>query len=77
MTKVKVELEKGQTPDEAEELLFKALDAKLSGSTSEEFNDPAMTHILSRMDEIYKKNHDAMVNEIIQALEEDYSNGDL
>jgi hypothetical protein len=71
--KVKIELLKGMTPEQAEDLLFKAFQAQRTGEThGEEYNDPAMKDTLNRMIEIFKKEQDAMIQEISEALDAEY-----
>lgn len=77
MATVKVILEKGETPEQAEELLFRAFEAQRNGDIhGEEFNDPAMMDLLARMEEIHKREYDLMLQEIFQVIEEEHSNGD-
>lgn len=76
MPTIKVILEKGETPEQAENLLFKAFEAQRTGEIhQDEFNDPAMRDLILRMEAKFKEEHDAMIQEIIQALEEEHSNG--
>lgn len=79
MPKVKIILEKGETPEQAEDLLYKAFEAKRNGDAHEEdFSDPAMSDALSRMLKIQEDNYEAMLQEIIQALDEEYNkNGNV
>lgn len=73
MPKVKIELEKGMTPDQAEEMLFKAFEAQRNGDMhTEEFSDPAMQDVLARMEKLHKDSYDLMIQEIIAALEGEY-----
>jgi len=79
MPKVKIILEKGETPEQAEELLLKAFEAKSNGDIhSEDFSDPAMSNALARMLKIHEDNYEAMLQEILQALDEEYNkNGNV
>lgn len=79
MPKVKIILEQGETPEQAEDLLYKAFEAKRNGDAHEEdFSDPAMSDALARMIKIQEENYDAMLQEIFQALEEEHNkNGDI
>ena len=74
MPKVKIYLEKGETIEEAEELLRKALDLHSSGDihVEESYDDPAMIHTQERMEEIHNKIYDEMLQEVIEAINEEY-----
>lgn len=74
MAKVKILLEKGETQHDAEQALMKALTHHASGDvhSSHTFTDPAMVHTANRMEEIYKKISQEMIQEIGEALDEDY-----
>ena len=73
MPNVKIELQNGETPEEAEELLFKAISAQRTGDIHrEEFHDPAMRDMVQRMQRIHDENFQLMLQEIGQALNEDY-----
>jgi len=73
--KVKIQLNKNQTIEDAEELLFKALDLHRSGDIHllESFDDPAMIDVSQRMEKIYEDIYKDMMDEIIEALGDDYS----
>lgn len=77
MPNVKIELEKGMTPDEAEELVFKAFQSQRTGDIHQEkFMDPAMTDLVDQMERAHKEQYQKMVEEIGEALDEEYkSNG--
>lgn len=80
MPNVKIELKKNETPEQAEELLFKALESQRNGEIhgGEEFSDPAMSHLLDRMELMHKEMYEEALREIIQVLEEEHnSNGDF
>lgn len=69
--RVRVDLEKGQSVDEAEELLYKALDSQRSGDAhSEGFADSAVQHASDVMRNEYVKQFDLMMQEVLQALDE-------
>lgn len=74
MAKVKIILEKGETQHDAEQALVKALNHHSSGDvhSSHSFQDAAMVDTANRMEEIYKKIHQDMIQEIGEALDEDY-----
>lgn len=76
MPSVKIELRKGETPEQAEDLLFKAFEAQRNGDThGEEFNDPAMADLLNRVLKINEEQYALMLQEINEALEQEYRNG--
>lgn len=72
--KVKIILDKNETVEEAEELLFKALDLHRTGEvhTRESFDDPAMVDIEDRVLKSYSDMHKDMLEEISEALDEEY-----
>lgn len=69
--KVSVQLEEGQSPEEAEEKLFKALTSQRSGQQhdADQFPDPAMEHQAKVMKRIYGLFFQKMSDEIMQELE--------
>lgn len=72
--KVKVILEKGETRDQADELLLKALASHQNGEAHEEdsFLDPAMQDVAAQMVLEYQKVHESMMREISEALDEEF-----
>lgn len=73
MATVRVELQGHETPEEAEETLFKALSAQRDGSIHrEEFRDPAMRDLLARMQKIHADQFKALLQEIFEILEEEH-----
>lgn len=73
MTNVKIELKKGETPDQAEELIFKAFSAQRDGSIhKEEFHDPAMRDMLVRLQTLHADQFKALIDEIGMILEKEY-----
>ncbi len=71
--KVKIELDEGQTPDSAEEELYKALNSHRSGDMhSDKFTDPAMEHVSDYMKAVYREHYTLMMNEIMDELDNDY-----
>lgn len=79
MPTVKIILDKGETPEQAEDLLLKAFEAKSNGDMhTEDFSDPAMQDALQRMIQIQEDNYQALIQEVIQALDEEYNkNGNV
>lgn len=73
MANVKIGLKKGETPDQAEELIFKAFSAQRDGSIHrEEFHDPAMRDLLSRMVKLHEDQFQDLINEVGDILESEY-----
>ena len=73
MPNVKIELQQGETPDQAEELILKAFTAQRDGSIHrEEFHDPAMRDVLMRMQELHENQMKALLDEIGDILESEY-----
>ena len=79
MADVKIGLHKGETPDQAEELIFKAFSAQRDGSIhKEEFHDPAMRDLLARMLDLHEDQFKALIAEIGDILEAEYQgNGNV
>lgn len=65
--KVKVQLEKGETREEAEELLLKALNSQRNGGAHKEdqFPDKAMEHMADKLKRQYRK----VMSDIIEDIE--------
>jgi len=74
MAKLKILLDKGETLQEAEDLIFKALNHHASGDvhSSHQFQDPAMAAVAERFEETFKKINQDMINEINETLDKDY-----
>lgn len=79
MPNVKIELIKGETAEEAEELLLKAFESQRNGSIhKEEFHDPAMRDLAIRIMSLHQVEYDKMLQEIFEELDKEYQdNGDL
>ena len=74
MTKVKVIAEKGESLDEAEEKLYKALNAHRTGDLhTEDFSDPAMKDLVERMTLKHEIIYKEMMDEIFEVLDEEYN----
>lgn len=73
--KIKIILDKDQTKEEAEDLLFKALELHKNGEVhiDESFDDAAMIDTENRLKTIHSKIYADMLEEINEALEEQYS----
>lgn len=76
MADVKIILQKGETPEQAEELIFKAFEAQRTGEMhKEEFNDPAMVDLINRMQMLHEAEYELMMQEIAQVIDEEHHNG--
>lgn len=75
MPKVKIQLNKHETIEEADEALLKALLHHVNGDVhlKESFDDPAMVDISQRMADMHEKVYKEMLQEIIEALDEGLS----
>jgi hypothetical protein len=69
--KVKIELEPGQNHEQAEQLLFKALQSKRDSQvhSGDAFLDPAMNHQAKVMERIYRLLLNQMNREILEAID--------
>ena len=74
MAKVKIYLDKGETIQDAEEQLSKALALHSTGDVhvEESFDDPAMIHAQEEMENIHKKVYDDMIAEIMEIINGEY-----
>ena len=73
--KIKVSLDKKQTPIEAEEQLYKALRSQRLGDahkSEDRFIDPAMQDLAILMKTKYKIMYDEMLQEIFRELDDEY-----
>ena len=76
MAKIKVELEKGETIEEVENKLIKALDFHRNGDVhKEEFHDPAMHDLASQIERQHRDMFAEMLDEILNALDSEYQDG--
>ena len=74
MAKVKILLEKDESELDAQIAIQKALDIHTKGDTHKEsFEDPAMVHTIQYMEELHEKTYKAMMQEIMEELDEEYS----
>lgn len=75
MATVKIILDKEETELEAQILLHKALSHQLgiTSEVEESFDDPAMIHLSQKLEETHAKIYQEMLTEILEALDEDYS----
>lgn len=77
MAKVKVFLENGEDELDAHLALCKALEMHSSGDvhSEESFEDPAMIHAAQAFEEIHRLQYAQMLQEILDALDEDFTDG--
>ena len=75
MAKIKILLEPGETEIDADAAIHKAMEFHANGDVHDEeaFDDPAMVHMAQRMEELHTKAYDAMIREIIETLNKEYS----
>lgn len=79
MATVKIELDKDETVEQAEDVLFKAVLAQSTGEGHDEenFSDPAMADLINRLEEQHKLMFSEMVAEINEELDKEYSDGNF
>jgi len=71
--KVKITTDKGQSREEAEELLYKALDSHRKGAQhSESFQDPVMDELFEEMKRNYGDIYDSMLSDIFDVIEKEH-----
>lgn len=77
MAKVKIILDRGETQHDAEQDLVKAINHHSSGDvhSSHTFTDPAAESTALKMQDIFNKINNEMMEEIFQTLDEDYKDG--
>lgn len=74
MAKVKIFLEEDETLQEAEDSLFKALNHHNSGDVhGESFQDPAMVSVANKLEDLHSKMYHSMLQDIFEALDQDFS----
>ena len=74
MAKVKVLPGIGETLEQAEDALIKAMTSQATGDVHQEsFQDPAMAHTANKMEQSFKKIYQEMINEISDVLDKDYN----
>lgn len=75
VVEVKVILDRAQNPEDAEEILYKALDAHRNGnahSNDEKFQDAAMQDVAEKLKHTYKQMFTTMLQEIFEELDKEY-----
>lgn len=72
MAEVRIRLLEGETPDEVEETLFKALKSQRTGELhKDDFSDPAMAALLNEMLKLHSAEYSLLLEEVISELEKD------
>ena len=70
---VKIELQKGETPEQAEELILKAFNAQRDGTLhSGRFHDSAIQHLVDQLQELHGAEFQSMLREIFEELDKEY-----
>ena len=78
MANVKILLEDGETTDQAEEKLYKALNSHRTGDIhTEDFEDSAMKHLADKMIEMHEQIYSELLQEVFEELDKEYQNGDF
>lgn len=75
MSKVKIYVENGETLEEAQEDIVKAIQYHSSGESHDEdlFEDPAMRSLTDRLEVLHQQTYNNIVKEISEALDKDYT----
>ena len=75
MAKVKIYLEGIETQMDAEDALLKAITHHSSGEVHDEasFDDPAMQDLSLKLQQLYKRIHSEMIEEISEVLDSDFN----
>jgi len=74
MTKVKIIAGKGESVEEAEEKLYKAMNSHRTGELhTEDFQDPAMKDLVQRMINKHGDMYKDMLDEIFNELDKEYN----
>jgi hypothetical protein len=75
MGKVKIYVEEGETLEEAEQDLQKALQYHSSGEVHDEdsYLDPAMKSLTDRLESMHKVMYDNIIKEVMEALDKEYT----
>ena len=74
MAKVKIILEKGESPSDADAMLLKALQLHSTGDVhiDESFDDPAMIDAAAHLERIHKQIYSEMLEEINDVIDAEY-----
>ena len=77
MAKVKIFLDKGETIEDAEMQLRKAFDLHDEGGIHErqDYIDPAMQHVMDKLESLHKRAYEELLQEIIREIEKEYEDG--
>lgn len=76
MANVKIELQEGETIEQAEEVLFKALRSQRDGSIHQDgkFHDPAIEELSIKLIKLHEAEYNLMLQEIFKELEDEHGN---
>lgn len=79
MPRVKILLDPGETEIEAAEAIQKAFEFQSSGQAHDEeaFDDPAMVDLANRLEQDHAKMYAAMMREILEVVDAEYSDGSI
>ena len=75
MAEVRILLAKGENPDQAEDLLYKALTHKRELDPQESFDDPAMIDVQDVLIKSHGERYQRMLLEIFDVLDEEFQDG--
>lgn len=74
MARVKILLDKGETKEQAELKLLKALELTTSGDyLKEDYEEPAMQDLFNLMQSRFEQEYELMMEEIFHELDKEYS----
>lgn len=79
MSRVKILLEPGETELDVAHDLQKALEFQTSGQSHDEeaFDDPAMVDLANRLEQDHSRMYAAMMREILDAIDGEFSDGSI
>lgn len=79
MSRVKILLEPGETELDAAHDLQKALEFQSSGAAHDDqaFDDPAMVDLAQRLESDHSKMYTNMMREILDVIDEEFSDGSI
>ena len=79
MARIKIILKNGETREEVEEQLLKALNLHKSGDIhdSEKFEDPAMDDLENKIAKLHELMFQEMLNEVVAEIDREYSDGNF
>lgn len=73
MARVKIYLDKGETKEEAELRLLKALELSTSGDLIQtDYGDPALQDVFDKLQKDHEEMYEQLLQDIFQELEKEY-----